>query len=212
MIDFTVGNIGIIKPFLSKNFDSLPPDPYEKSKGYYFRFRKYSKILIDNKGNKIQYLKNNFFFQEKKRNRYAGGKKRIFKEIDKNILVEFVSLFKNKFNKFFLNQSKLEVGFHQIRIKCSNDFVGYPVPEGWHKDGFNFVILINFGSKNITGGVTRIKEKLNDNKDTFSSFLEKGEFIFTNDKKFFHYTDPINVKKQNIEGSRDTLVITIKQF
>ena len=48
--------------------------------------------------------------------------------------------------------------------------------------------------------------------DTFSSFLEKGEFIFTNDKKFFHYTDPINVKKQNIEGSRDTLVITIKQF
>ena len=209
MIDFTVGNIGIIKPFLSKNFDSLPPDPYEKSKGYYFRFRKYSKILIDNKDNKIQYLKNNFFFQEKKRNRYAGGKKRIFKEIDKNILVEFVSLFKNKFNKFFLNQNKLEVGFHQIRIKCSNDFVGYPVPEGWHKDGFNYVSLINFQSSNIGGGVSRIKKNLN-KEDTYSSFLEKGDYILVNDNKFYHYTDPINILGKSKYGKRDTLVITIK--
>ena len=70
-----------------------------------------------------------------------------------------VKLFKENFHSL-IRYKNAEVGFHQLRIKCGKDFVGYPVPEGWHKDGFDYVILVNFGSKNIKGGVTRIKEKL----------------------------------------------------
>ena len=208
-MNFIVGNIGAIKKRLIKNFNKLPADPYEKSKGYHFRFRKYSKVIIDNKNNKIQFLKNDFFFQDKKRNRYAGGKKRIFKEIDKNILTQFVDLYKKQFNKLFLHKKRLEVGFHQIRIKCSKEFVGYPVPEGWHKDGFSYVALINFQSSNIGGGVSRIKTSLN-KRDTYSSFLEKGDYILINDTKYYHYTDPINILGKTKYGNRDTLVITIK--
>tara|TARA_Y100000389_G_C17416118_1_gene493804 strand:+ start:716 stop:1351 length:636 start_codon:yes stop_codon:yes gene_type:complete len=209
MIDFIVGNIGAIKKGLITNFNKLPADPYEKSKGYHFRFRKYSKVIIDNKNKKIQFLKNSFFFQDKKRNRYAGGKKRIFREIDKNVLIQFIDLYKKQFNKLFLYKKKLEIGFHQIRIKCSKEFVGYPVPEGWHKDGFNYVALINFQSSNIGGGVSRIKNSLN-KKDTYSSFLEKGDYILINDTKYYHYTDPINILGKTKYGYRDTLVITIK--
>ena len=76
--------------------------------------------------------------------------------------------------------------------------------------GFDYVILINFGSNNIKGGITRIKEKIDQNNDSFSSFLKRGEYLFVNDKKYFHYTDPINVSNNTEKGSRDTLVITIK--
>ena len=211
MINFLTGNIGSANKIALKSFKKLPADVYEKSKGYYFRFRKYSRITIKNVLGKkeVVFLKNNFFFQEKKRNRYAGGKKRIFKEIDQKVLSYFVSLFLNQFYHLFSAKKKLEVGFHQLRIKCSNDFVGYPVPEGWHKDGFDFVVIINFNSENIEGGITRIKDNLI-NKDAFSAFLNKGDYILLNDKKFYHYTDPINITKKAKIGNRDTLVITVK--
>ena len=211
MINFLTGNIGSANKKALKSFKKLPADVYEKSKGYYFRFRKYSRITIKNVLGKreVVFLKNNFFFQEKKRNRYAGGKKRIFKEIDQKVLSYFVSLFLNQFYHLFSVKKKIEVGFHQLRIKCSNDFVGYPVPEGWHKDGFDFVIIINFNSENIEGGITRIKDNLI-NKDAFSAFLNKGDYILLNDKKFYHYTDPINITKKAKIGNRDTLVITVK--
>ena len=211
MINFLTGNIGSANKIALKSFKKLPADVYEKSKGYYFRFRKYSRITIENVLGKkeVVFLKNNFFFQEKKRNRYAGGKKRIFKEIDQKVLSYFVSLFLNQFYHLFSVKKKIEVGFHQLRIKCSNDFVGYPVPEGWHKDGFDFVAIINFNSENIEGGITRIKDNLI-NKDVFSAFLNKGDYILLNDKKFYHYTDPINVTKKAKIGNRDTLVITVK--
>ena len=184
MINFIIGNIGFVKKKILSSFNQLPADPYEKSKGNFFRFRKYSRIIIDNRSKQknIFFLKNNFFFQNKNRNRFAGGKKRVFKEINKNILDFFVKIFLNHFNTFFINK-KIEVGYHQIRIKCSSNFVGYPVPEGWHKDGFSYVVIINFDSKNIEGGVTRIKDNLIA-KDTYSSFLKKVIIFYLMIKNF----------------------------
>lgn len=207
MIEFNKGKIEKLDKRILKSFNFLPADPYEKTKGYFFRFRKFSRILINNK--KIVYLKDTNFFQNKKRNKYAGGQLRKFKSIDKSTLGKFIKIYQHYFSHFFSKQKNFEVGFHQIRIKCGKDFVGYPVPEGWHKDGFNFVVLLNFNSKNIKGGITRIKTDMNGN-DTFSSFLKKGEYILLNDEKYFHYTDPINVTGKFALGTRDTLVITIK--
>tara|TARA_B100000780_G_C21124153_1_gene455718 strand:+ start:2733 stop:3368 length:636 start_codon:yes stop_codon:yes gene_type:complete len=211
MINFLTGNLGSIKSNLLKSFNRLPADPYEKSKGFHFRFRKYSKVVINIKSKEINFIKNTYFYQEKKTNRFAGGKKRVFKEIDRKNLIDFIDLFKVNFNKLFNQEARLEIGFHQLRIKCSKDFVGYPVPEGWHKDGFNYVAIINFQSSNISGGISRIKNGLNKD-DAYSALLQKGDYILINDKKFFHYTDPINIDGNGKNGFRDTLVITIKNL
>ena len=158
---------------------------------------------------KTRLIKDNSFFQNKKTNRFAGGKIRNFKSIDKDILEEFSKVFKKNFYRYFDKNKSLEIGFHQLRIKCSKNFVGYPVPEGWHKDGFDYVAIINFDSQGIIGGTTRIKTKINSSSDIFSSFLSSGEFILISDKKYFHYTDPININSSFDNGFRDTLVITV---
>ena len=69
MINFLTGNIGSANKIALKVLKKLPADVYEKSKGYYFRFRKYSRITIENVLGKkeVVFLKNNFFFQEKKK-------------------------------------------------------------------------------------------------------------------------------------------------
>ena len=51
------------------------------------------------------------------------------------------------------------------------------MPEGWHKDGFDFVAIINFNSENIEGGITRIKDNLI-NKNVFSAFFKIKLVIF----------------------------------
>ena len=107
------------------------------------------------------------------------------------------------------NNKNISIGIHQIRIRCGTEFVGYPVPEGWHSDGFNYVVLLNVDSKNITGGITRIKFQKS-MYDVYSVFLKSKEFIFLNDSIYNHYTDPINVYEKNKSGYRDTIVFTFK--
>ena len=156
-------------------------------------------------------VKDTNFYQKRKINRFAGGKVRKFKAIDSKVLNGFAHIFEKNFLKK-ITMKKMEIGFHQLRIKCGKNFVGYPVPEGWHKDGFDYVIILNIGSKNIKGGVSRIKNKIDNDHDAFSWFLKKGEYILVNDRKFFHYTDPINVMDNKLEGSRDTLVVTVRSI
>ena len=209
MIDFEKGKISKISKRVINSFNKLPPDTNEKSQGKYFRYRKFSRMIVSNR--KFSTIGNTKFFQNKKINRYAGGKIRKFRPIDPKVLNEFAIIFKSNFLEK-ISKKRIEIGFHQLRIKCGKNYVGYPVPEGWHKDGFEYVIILNIGSKNIKGGVSRIKNEIDSDHDVFSWFLDKGEYILLNDRKFFHYTDPINVANNKSEGSRDTLVITIKSI
>ena len=100
---------------------------------------------------------------------------------------------------------------HQIRITCDNDYVGYPVPEGWHKDGCNYVAIITLNFDNIVGGISRIRKNLINQNDVYNCFLEKNNFLLLNEKSYYHYTDPINVKNKK-SGYRDILVITFKDL
>ena len=209
--DFIKGRIKNIDIKIANCFNKLPPDTNEKSKGYYFRFRKYSRI---------NYIKKTFsvdpgddFYQQKKINRFSGGKLRKFANLDKKTTDKVIKLINNNFINFLDKNKNYNLGVHFLRIKCGNNFVGYPVPEGWHKDGFDFVIILNVASKNIKGGTTRLKTNMNlDKKDDFAEFLKQGEFVFVNDKKYNHYTDPITIDKEKKKSYRDTIVITVKKL
>ena len=209
MFNFITGSVTTISANLKKSFNQLPVDPYQISLKKPFRYRKFSKIKFKNH-NVDTYLKGNFF-QTKKINRYVGGKNRNYKNINNLVVEEIISLFKKEFQNY-LKFKNYELGIHQIRILASNNIVGYPVPEGWHKDGFDYVVLLNINAKNIVGGISRIREKLNDNHDHYSVLLKSGEYIFLNDSKYFHYADPINVKDINTKGSRDIIVLTIQKI
>lgn len=207
MINFLTGNVSKLSKHLKKSFNDLPEDKNEKSKGFYFRLRRFTKLTFKN--NKFLFDENTKFYQSKKINRFAGGKIRKFSPINQNILKELKQLIKKNFLTMLPNNKNISIGIHQIRIRCGTEFVGYPVPEGWHSDGFNYVVLLNVDSKNITGGITRIKFQKS-MYDVYSVFLKSKEFIFLNDSIYNHYTDPINVYEKNKSGYRDTIVFTFK--
>ena len=76
-------------------------------------------------------------------NRFAGGKLRKFANLDKTTIEKVIKLIEKNIIKYLDTKKNYNLGIHFLRIKCGNNFVGYPVPEGWHKDGFDFVIILN---------------------------------------------------------------------
>ena len=205
---FIKGKINTLDLKIQKSFNNLPADTNEKIKGLYFRFRRLSKFYLIN--SEILNDNDTNFFQPKFSNRYAGGKIRKFDKLEPIILDKIQSIIKKNFFIYLERKKKYEFGIHQLRVKCGKDYPGYPVPEGWHKDGFEKIIILNVDSKNISGGTTRLKSRINSDKDDFAFMLNKKEFIVVNDKKFFHYTDPINILNEKTSAYRDTIVITVK--
>ena len=115
MINFLTGNIGSANKIALKVFKKLPADVYEKSKGYYFRFRKYSRITIENVLGKKKYLLKITFFK-KKRNRYAGGKKEFLKKLIKKFKL-FCNLIFKPILPFVFSKKKSRSWFSSIKNK-----------------------------------------------------------------------------------------------
>ena len=210
MIDILKGRIILNnKQDLLNSFDRLPGDKYIKYPVKNYRLRRFSKCIINE--NIIKNIDDKEFHQKKLNNRFLGGVKRLYLPIEKKIFNNFTKMIIKNFN-FITENKKLEIGLHQIRVSCGSNYVGYPVPEGWHRDGFDYVSIINFRSSNIEGGISRIRSNIGQNADTYSCFLKSGEYLFFNDKKFYHFADPINVTKSKKSGYRDILVITFKNI
>ena len=211
MIRFISGKLNTrINNKVIQSFKKLSKDNYLKSEHCY-RFRAFSELNLNK--SKIYIKENNNFFQKKEINHFAGNVSRKFKPIRKDIINTFIQITKELI--YFLpnkTQQKAEVGLHQIRITCDDDYVGYPVPEGWHKDGCNYVAIITLNFDNIVGGISRIRKNLINQNDVYNCFLEKNNFLLLNEKSYYHYTDPINVKNKKKSGYRDILVITFKDL
>ena len=189
-----------------KSYENLPLDQYLQTEQK-FRQRRFSEVIF--KDGNIIIEKKKHFFQEPDINHYAGGMERSYEPIGSSPLDEFVKIYLKYVNPVFYNNDS-EIGFHQIRITCNDDYVGHPVPEGWHVDGFDYVAIACIAGFNFLGGTSRIKANLSLDHDTYSKILQPSEIIIFNDRKYFHHTDPINNAESEVMGYRDILVITIR--
>ena len=96
---------------------------------------------------------------------------------------------------------------HQYRIVARNLEKGLPTPEGIHRDGRDYVMMMFIGKEKIKGGETTIYD-LN-NSPLFSCTLKHpSETIFVNDDMVMHGVSPIEPSNELLIGKRDMLIIT----
>ena len=190
----------IVKP----EFKKLKDDKYLNNPEWIFRKRSFAQGTI--RGGKLSWKNSVSFFQSKKINKYAGGILRKFPKMSKH-LKKFSEriIIENLINKKILF-SNFNFGVHAIRIICNKYNRGYPVPEGFHTDGVDFVAIIPINQKNCLGGTSYLK-KQKKNQIVLKNKIPNGKFLFFNDTKFLHYATPIYHQKGKI-GFRDMLVIT----
>ncbi len=204
-VEFALKNFPGFSPRVIRSYNHLPVDGFLKP-GEIFRERRFSRVKF--KDGIPEVLNQDEFFQDESLNSYAGGLHRKFELVDDSVCSEFCVVYINNVCPL-VGGLNAEVGFHQLRITCSDKYVGYPTPEGWHRDGFDYVSIICVSASNICGGVSRIREELDSANAYFTKIMLPSEIIILNDKRFYHCTDPIKILDKGKIGYRDILVMTI---
>lgn len=102
------------------------------------------------------------------------------------------------------------VEMHQFRIEACLDGPGLPTPEGLHRDGVDWVLMLAVERSCITGGVSQIYAP---NGREISSFTleEPFEAVLLDDRRVLHGVTPIHPLDSAVAGYRDILVVTFKQ-
>ena len=102
------------------------------------------------------------------------------------------------------------IELHQFRIEARDGQKGKPTPEGVHRDGVDFVIVVMIRRVNIDSGATSVYSLENALLGEFT-LLESFDMAIVNDRKVYHGVTPISPIDPEKEAYRDVLVITFKR-
>jgi len=102
------------------------------------------------------------------------------------------------------------VELHQFRIEARVGEPGQPTPEGAHRDGVDWVIVMLVDRQNVDSGVTDIFAP---DGTSLGSFVltAPGDAVFLNDHRVLHGVTPIRPHDPDQRALRDVLVVTFRQ-
>ncbi|WP_374974222.1 2OG-Fe dioxygenase family protein [Acinetobacter venetianus] len=193
----------LITEKLRNSFSSLKKDKYMKN-GDNYRYRAFLQGFYKN--NKINWFEKTDFFQSNQINSYQGGITRNFPPVDKEIHNDL----ENLLLELNLLKDDFYIGCHQIRITVDEKNIGCPAPEGFHQDGFDYVMIIAIAQFNISGGITLLR-KHSSEEIIYKNTLQPYKYLIFKDSLVDHYTTPITHLIPH-DGYRDVLVITLTKI
>ena len=190
---------------LKSYWNNLPRDPYLKDGGRY-RFRRHGSYVI-NPG-QVELAPHRAHWQSVDYNALHGGIERWFEPLEPALQAN------QNWQKLMLGISYLfpdsprwYVETHPFRIDTS-DGIGRPTPEGAHRDGVDYVVVILVDRVGVKGGETRIFEAQGSIGLRFT-LQDSWTALVLNDAKMIHETTPI--QPIGSYGYRDTLVVTFRR-
>lgn len=98
---------------------------------------------------------------------------------------------------------------HQFRIEALVDAAGQPTPEGVHRDGVDFVLVLLVKRENIVAGTTTLHAPGGQQISEFT-LTEPGDSVWLDDQRLFHGVTPVQAADPNLPAFRDVLVVTLK--
>lgn len=96
---------------------------------------------------------------------------------------------------------------HQFRIEADKEMEGKPTPEGIHRDGVNYVMMVMVQRRNLINGATTIYD-LGKNRLNEFTLQNPLDMAIVNDERVFHGVTPIVQLDPELPAVRDVLVIT----
>ena len=99
---------------------------------------------------------------------------------------------------------------HQFRIEARRGIEGRPTPEGMHRDGVDYVLVLLIGRRNIQSGVTSIRTVGGRDLGSFT-LTEPCDAALVDDHRVMHGVTPVEPLVAAQPGFRDVLVVTFRQ-
>lgn len=203
--------IGEDQAFLD-SWNHLEQDQYMADGGKY-RKRRHAVYAIQNAGEVARLMPYQPHYQTLDYNPLNGGVARYFAPIldDLHHSATLAALleFGNAVFSQITGNPYWHIELHQFRIEARDGRFGKPTPEGVHRDGVDFVIVVMIKRVNIDSGATTIYDLDN---QLVGEFLLRDSFdmALVNDRRVYHGVTPITQLDAQAEAYRDVLVITFK--
>jgi hypothetical protein len=101
------------------------------------------------------------------------------------------------------------VELHQFRIEAAPGAAGKPTPEGMHRDGVDWVLVLMVRRRNIASGTTTIHDL---ERRQLGSFTLAGPFdaAIVDDRRVYHGVTPVEAIDPGAPAYRDVLVVTFR--
>ena len=102
------------------------------------------------------------------------------------------------------------VELHQFRIEAQDGGRGDPTPEGLHRDGVDWVLVLLVSRENVASGVTSIHDL---QKRLLGSFTLESplDAALVDDSRVYHGVTPITPLDSSRPAHRDVLVATFRR-
>lgn len=102
------------------------------------------------------------------------------------------------------------IEMHQFRIEAGPDGKGQPTPEGMHRDGVDFVLVLMIGRSNIREGTTSIHALDRTHLGSFT-LTQAFDAAIVEDWRVFHGVTAVEPVDPTLPAARDVLVVTFRR-
>ena len=198
-------------PEFAASWNDLGPDTYMADGGRY-RKRRHAVFAVTAGGIARQPAQPHF--QSRDYNTLNGGIERWFEPVTERAgsgasLTTVLTFCRNLFGMVSPART-WHVEVHQFRIEARRGEAGRPTPEGSHRDGVDYVLVLLVNRTNIASGVTSVHDLAG---------TELGEFTLTqpldaalvDDARVLHGVTPVEPLDPATPGYRDVLVVTFRR-
>ena len=199
-------------PTLAASWDQLPPDAHLRDGGHYRR-RRHACFIQDMASGELTQTPPRAHWQPTDYNALHGGFERWFEAITPAVAdaPAWIALLSGLGQLFAQVRStpRWFIEAHQFRIDCAEG-VGRPTPEGAHRDGVDFVVVLLVARSGVKGGETRVFDANGPHGLRFV-MDQPLTALLLDDARVIHETTPIlPLQADAPDGYRDTLVLTYR--
>lgn len=185
-----------------EEFAELPPDPYCGGGQRSRRFSQY-KLYFAEGSWRLELLPHRPFMQSKEYNSFVGGIPRHLQplRIDPTPQIaagaEAIGL---------SHDQVFQINVHQCRVVANDEIRGVSVPEGPHRDGHQWGMVVVFARENIEGGETHLFRNEDLSEPFFRVTLRTNQAIVYEDGALKHFATDI-VAPPHENGHRDLWIV-----
>jgi hypothetical protein len=195
-------------PAFAASWDDLGADNYMADGG---RYRRRRHAVFELTADGVARKPHQPHYQSRDYNRLNGGVQRWFEPIlpqvaESPVTTELLALCAAVFGALEMRPAR-HVEMHQFRIEPGAAGEGLPTPEGVHRDGVEWVLVLLVDRVNVERGVTTIHAPDGASLGAFT-LREPLDAVFLDDRRVAHGVTPVQRTDPAEPGHRDVLVLT----
>ena len=199
-------------PAFAASWNDLGDDAYLAARGRHRR-RRHAVFTADADG-AIRREPHQPHYQSVSYNTLQGGIERWFEPVapamaDGASLQRILAFCRDGFGALAPEMRRWRIEVHQFRIEARADEAGEPTPEGVHRDGVDYVLVLLVDRENIERGTTTIHAPDGHELGQFT-LARAFDAALVDDHRVFHGVTPVVPKNPALAAHRDVLVVTFK--